>query len=60
VIEWRLRRLEAAGFDPFQARRLAGDFAYDLHAVIELVEQGCPPGLAVRIVAPLEGGDQAA
>jgi hypothetical protein len=27
---------------------------YDLHQLIELVEQGCPPELAVRILAPLE------
>ena len=25
-----------------------------LHALIELVERGCPPALAVRILAPLE------
>ena len=27
---------------------------YDLHALIELVEQSCPPELAARILAPLE------
>jgi hypothetical protein len=26
----------------------------DLHALIELVERGCPPVLAARILAPLE------
>jgi hypothetical protein len=60
VVEWRLRRLEAAGFDRRLARRLASDFGYDLHALIELVESGCPPKLALRILAPLEGGDWAA
>jgi hypothetical protein len=27
---------------------------YDLHALIDLVERGCPPELAVRILTPLE------
>jgi hypothetical protein len=26
----------------------------DLHAMIELVERGCPPELAARIVAPFD------
>ena len=30
------------------------DQRYDLHALIELVEHGCPPLLAVRILAPLD------
>ena len=41
------------------ANRLARDGRYDLHALIGLVERGCPPELAVRILAPLEGGDPA-
>ena len=36
------------------AARLAEDARYDLHALIELVERGCAPELAVRILAPLE------
>jgi hypothetical protein len=36
--------------------RLARDGAYDLHALIGLVEHGCPPALAVRILAPLDDG----
>ena len=35
-------------------RRLARDGRYDLHRLIELVEHGCPPELALRILAPLE------
>ena len=38
---------------------LASDHRYDLHALIELVERGCPPELAVRILAPLEELDVA-
>jgi hypothetical protein len=50
---WRRRRLVAAGFDGALAARLAADCALDLHALLELVDRGCPPELAARIVAPL-------
>jgi len=53
VIAWRARRLRAAGVDGPLAERLAADRGYDLHALIALVEQGCPPELAARIIAPL-------
>ena len=43
-----------AGLPPAGRRGLARDARYDLHALLELVERGCPPELAVRIVAPLE------
>jgi hypothetical protein len=56
VVAWRVRRLVAAGFDPRLAERVARDCAYDLHALIGLAERGCPPALAVRIVAPLDEG----
>jgi hypothetical protein len=55
VVTWRRRQLIEAGFGPKFADSLARDPQYDLHALIELVEQGCPPDLAVRILAPLEG-----
>jgi hypothetical protein len=54
VLAWRRDQLHEAGF-PFElAVRLARDARYDLHAVIELTERGCPPELAARILAPLE------
>jgi hypothetical protein len=31
----------------------------DLHALLELVAAGCPPELAVRILAPLDESDAA-
>jgi hypothetical protein len=37
------------------AERIALDGAYDIHALLELVDRGCPAELAVRILAPLEG-----
>jgi hypothetical protein len=54
VTSWRRDRLIEAGFPLPLASRLARDSRYDLHAVIELVERGCPPELALRILAPLE------
>ena len=54
VRQWRRRRLVSQGFGRALARRLAEDERYDLHALIELVEQGCEPALAVRILAPLD------
>jgi hypothetical protein len=55
IAGWRRKRLLRAGFDPELAAWVAFDCAFDLHAVIELVERGCPPALAVRILAPIEG-----
>ena len=54
VINWRRRRLERAGFDDVHAARLASDGRFDLHAVLDLIDSGCPPELAARILAPLD------
>jgi hypothetical protein len=54
IYAWRRRQLVAAGFASALASRVARNGAYDLHALIELVESGCPPPLAVRILAPLD------
>ena len=54
VASWRERRLIRAGFDADLAASIAADCAVDLHALIELVESGCPPALAARILAPLD------
>jgi hypothetical protein len=51
---WRERQLIRAGFEPEDAAAIAAGCEFDLHALIELVERGCPPGLAVRILAPLD------
>ncbi len=52
--DWRTERLLDAGFDERDATRIAQDPAYDLHALLELVDRGCPPALARRILAPLD------
>ncbi|HKC21213.1 MAG TPA: hypothetical protein VKB64_01760 [Gaiellaceae bacterium] len=59
VTSWRRDRLIEAGFGLPLASKLARDGRYDLHALIELVENGCPPELALRILAPLQEGTAA-
>jgi hypothetical protein len=55
VADWRERCLEAAGFDEATAVLVAGDCGFDVHGLMTLVESGCPPHLAVRILAPIDG-----
>ena len=50
---WRTGVLRQAGFEHGLARRLAADADVDLHDLLELVDAGCPPELAARILAPL-------
>jgi hypothetical protein len=59
VVSWRRDQLVHSGFTLPLAARLAEDPRYNLHALIQLVERGCPPELAVRILAPLEVSDAA-
>jgi hypothetical protein len=59
VDDWRRDQLVAAGFPLPAARRLGRDQRYDLHALLDLVESGCPPALAERILAPLDEADAA-
>jgi hypothetical protein len=54
VVRWRREQLVGSGFAPALAARVAENTDFDLHALIELVERGCPPELAVRILAPVE------
>jgi hypothetical protein len=53
--EWRRHRLVRAGVPSELAEALALDHRFDLHALLELLDRGCDPRLAIRIVAPLEG-----
>jgi hypothetical protein len=54
AVAWRRARLRKAGFDTALTERLSHECAVDLHALIVLVERGCPPPLAARIMAPLD------
>jgi hypothetical protein len=53
VRDWRGRVLRQAGFGDELADRLADDGDVDLHDVLTLVDRGCPPELAARILAPV-------
>jgi hypothetical protein len=53
VIAWRRCRLEEAGFPPELASQLAASPTVDVHALLQLVDRGCPHELAARILAPL-------
>jgi hypothetical protein len=55
VVAWRRCRLLDAGFSPALAGRLAAG-RLDLHALLQLVDRGCPPELAVRILEPADDG----
>ena len=59
VVEWRSEVLRHAGFDAALASVLAADGDVDLHGLLNLIDRGCPPHLAARILAPLERGQQA-
>lgn len=54
VLAWRHACLLAAGVAPPLAHDVAADRRYDLHALIGLLERGCPPAVAARILAPLD------
>lgn len=53
-VRWRVRRLVSAGFAADLAEGLAREDSVDLHELLELVDRGCPPDLAARILAPIE------
>ena len=56
IVRWRRQQLVESGFPLALAAAVAADARFDLHVLIELIERGCPPDLAVRILAPLDDG----
>lgn len=50
---WRRCRLVEAGYPAGLATAVAEDPRFDLHALLQLTDLGCPPDLAVRIAGPL-------
>ena len=53
VVAWRRCRLVEAGFPMDLAAELAATRTVDMHALLQLVDRGCPHELAARIVSPL-------
>ena len=54
LVDWRRQYLTGVGVDPELASTVAADLRWDLNALLQLLEQGCPGHLAARILAPLE------
>jgi hypothetical protein len=50
VERWRTAELMRVGYAGDDAVVLAARFDVDLHEAISLVQRGCPPDLAVRIL----------
>jgi hypothetical protein len=59
VVQWRRAQLLRAGLSRSLAARVAQDERYDLHELFQLVERGCAPALAVRILHPIEQNEAA-
>jgi hypothetical protein len=50
VERWRAEALERAGYDAAAAAELAARPDVDLHQAIGLLENGCPPDTALKIL----------
>jgi len=50
VERWRATELERAGYPAEAAARIASRHDVDLHRAVQLVENGCPPELALKIL----------
>jgi hypothetical protein len=50
IQRWRTQELERAGYRPDDAAELATRADVDLHFAVGLLERGCPPETALRIL----------
>jgi len=50
ILRWRFSELLRAGYDTDAAMVVASHVEVDLHSATELVQRGCPPKTAIRIV----------
>lgn len=50
VLHWRLAELLRGGFDLDSATEVAFRLDVDLHEALNLLEYGCPPSTALRIL----------
>jgi hypothetical protein len=54
VVTWRAQRLMSAGVGPVIAYEVAQVHGFDIHALLDLLDRGCPVNLAVRIIDPFD------
>jgi hypothetical protein len=57
-MKWRARRLLGAGFPRELADQLAHESRMDVHALLELVDRGCPPSLPLGSWLRRETGER--
>jgi hypothetical protein len=50
IEQWRSEELRRAGYGKRDADRLAARLDVDLHLAVELLERGCSPEIALRIL----------
>jgi hypothetical protein len=50
ILAWRIAVLDRAGYDEGDAVLLAALKDVDLHFAVDLLERGCPPQTALRIL----------
>ena len=50
VERWRTEALERVGYAPDAAAMIAARHDVDLHLAIELIERGCSPDVALKIL----------
>ena len=50
IERWRAEELMRAGYGARAAGRLSSRHDIDLHQAVELLVQGCPPELAIKIL----------
>ena len=50
MLGWRYEELIRAGYPEREAMILADRTDVDLHRAVELLEHGCPPAIALRVL----------
>lgn len=50
IERWRYEQLRSVGYEQATAIELAGRPEVDLHLAVDLLRDGCPPALALRIL----------
>jgi len=50
IERWRAEALERAGYEPRAAHEIAARLDVDLHQATDLLAQGCPQEIALRIL----------